>query len=53
MKQNVKSHVPHVIYKPKPKYVDTGKIRLVCKIYPPDFHQNAKVAAVAAECAIA
>jgi len=35
----------------KKEYVDTGKIRFVYKHYPLDLHQNAKMAAVASECA--
>ena len=35
----------------KTEYVDTGKIKFVYKHYPLDFHQNAKIAAVASECA--
>lgn len=33
------------------EYVDTGKVRLVYRDFPLDFHQNAKPAALAAECA--
>ena len=35
----------------KTQYVDTGKIKFVYKHYPLDFHQNAKIASVASECA--
>jgi len=35
----------------KTEYVDTGKIRFVYKHFPIDFHQNAKIASVASECA--
>jgi len=35
----------------KKEYVDTGKIIFVYKHFPLDFHQNAKQAAVASECA--
>jgi len=35
----------------KTEYVDTGKIKFIYKHYPLDFHQNAKVASVASECA--
>jgi protein-disulfide isomerase len=35
----------------KKEYIDTGKIKFYYKHYPLDFHQNAKVASVASECA--
>jgi protein-disulfide isomerase len=35
----------------KTEYIDTGKIKLVYKQFPLDFHQNAKPAAIASECA--
>ncbi len=35
----------------KKEYIDTGKVKFYYKHYPLDFHQNAKVASVASECA--
>jgi protein-disulfide isomerase len=35
----------------KKHYIDTGKIKFYYKHYPLDFHQNAKIASVASECA--
>jgi protein-disulfide isomerase len=35
----------------KTEYIDTGKIKFYYKHYPLDFHQNAKLASVASECA--
>ncbi len=34
----------------KKEYIDTGKVKLVYKDFPLDFHQNAKPAAIAANC---
>ncbi len=34
----------------KAEYIDTGKVNLVFKDFPLDFHQNAKPAAIAANC---
>jgi protein-disulfide isomerase len=35
----------------KTEYIDTGKIKFYYKHYPLDFHQNAKMASIASECA--
>lgn len=40
-----------VVQQIKEKYIDTGKVKFVYRDFPLSFHQNAKNAAMAAECA--
>lgn len=46
-----KRHFEDTFNQIEQEYVATGQVRYVYKHYPLDFHQNAKQAAVAAECA--
>jgi protein-disulfide isomerase len=46
-----KRHFDDTFHQIEQEYVTTGKVRYVYKHYPLDFHENAKPAALASECA--
>jgi len=45
-----KRYVDQTLGQIQEKYIDTGKVKYVFRDFPLDFHQNAKPAAMAAEC---